>query len=448
MQTVNFNCPFCGKLMAVGINLLGRNVRCPHCKQVVQAPATAGTVVPPPATAPAPSEPTFSFPSAPPEGQEGHESIFGEVQDDDVFGTRQPKVQMPVETPPPPPPPALRRREPDTITEQLPASNPFATAPDPTAATEPEFTPPANDWHTQRDKPQEENRDFDEASREKRPPQAATRESGGGGPLIWVLLAYGAVATAGAAYLFFNRTNPTSEPPTDGGAKPQQVISFEVIPDLFGQYDRAERKKVVRLEGMPAATQDLADDLQVPLGRTLTVGQIEVKPTRIEYRKAMRHYVKADGKPDEKPTPNDVLLLHLHIKNVSDDVTLHPTDPAFDASYDRTTKVTPYTGVVVGDKHFLGGPFLWPDPQYRRQFMEGQEDDDKPLGPKQERDYVICSVLAGPDVRKAVEQKDARPVWRVQLRRGLVPWKDDSGKERDVSATCVIGVVFSAADIR
>src|SRR5947209_7491787 len=42
MQTVNFNCPFCGKLMAVGLNLLGRNVRCPHCKQVVQAPANAG----------------------------------------------------------------------------------------------------------------------------------------------------------------------------------------------------------------------------------------------------------------------------------------------------------------------------------------------------------------------------------------------------------------------
>src|SRR5579862_9555346 len=85
MQTVNFNCSFCGKLMAVGTNLLGRNVRCPHCKQVLQAPSTAGRpTAPPPPTLPAPG---VSTPAV-----ESPESIFGEAHDEDLFGTRPPKV--------------------------------------------------------------------------------------------------------------------------------------------------------------------------------------------------------------------------------------------------------------------------------------------------------------------------------------------------------------------
>ena len=93
MQTVNFNCSFCGKLMAVGTNLLGRNVRCPHCKQVLQAPATAGAVSP--ASPPPPKEPAFEQPTVGMPPLESPESIFGEVHDEDLFGTRMPKVSFP-----------------------------------------------------------------------------------------------------------------------------------------------------------------------------------------------------------------------------------------------------------------------------------------------------------------------------------------------------------------
>ena len=40
MQTVNFQCGHCGKLMAVGRENLGQQVRCPHCQQVVLAPSS------------------------------------------------------------------------------------------------------------------------------------------------------------------------------------------------------------------------------------------------------------------------------------------------------------------------------------------------------------------------------------------------------------------------
>src|SRR3954468_5525969 len=42
MQTVNFQCGHCGNLMGVSVEFLGQQVRCPHCQQVVVAPASAG----------------------------------------------------------------------------------------------------------------------------------------------------------------------------------------------------------------------------------------------------------------------------------------------------------------------------------------------------------------------------------------------------------------------
>src|SRR5262245_20551408 len=96
-QTVNFNCPHCGNLMAVGTNLLGRNVRCPHCKQVVRAPATAGE--PPTVQQPAPQAPPLT-PAPPPQFKvprptEHYESIFGERHDEDVFGSEPLKPVLP-----------------------------------------------------------------------------------------------------------------------------------------------------------------------------------------------------------------------------------------------------------------------------------------------------------------------------------------------------------------
>src|SRR5215211_4501921 len=127
MQTVNFNCPHCGNLMAVGTNLLGRNVRCPHCKQVVRAPAAAGDQ--PAGQASAPQAPPLT-PHPPPQFRvpapgEHHESIFGERHDEDLFGSEPLKPRMPVETvaappplpepvyaPPPPPTPAYEETQP------------------------------------------------------------------------------------------------------------------------------------------------------------------------------------------------------------------------------------------------------------------------------------------------------------------------------------------------
>src|SRR4051812_40860430 len=107
MQTVNFPCSHCGNLMAVGLELLGRHVRCPHCRQVVLAPtaapgpAVAPAPVPVPAPAPPAPVPTYAannepFPQFQLPQQQEPESIFTEHVDEDLFGgTRPPRPEMP-----------------------------------------------------------------------------------------------------------------------------------------------------------------------------------------------------------------------------------------------------------------------------------------------------------------------------------------------------------------
>ena len=63
MAIVKFSCGKCGKAVAVDSAHLGKPVRCPHCQQIIQAPAAET-----PASVPAPAaEAAFSAPPAVPQ---------------------------------------------------------------------------------------------------------------------------------------------------------------------------------------------------------------------------------------------------------------------------------------------------------------------------------------------------------------------------------------------
>jgi phage FluMu protein Com len=461
MQTVNFNCSFCGKLMAVGTNLLGRNVRCPHCKQVLQAPATAGSAVlpgPPPA-----KDRAFDQPTVNTSPLESPESIFGEVHDEDLFGTRLPKVSLPSPTAKTevnitvPVTETDDRARPASLPESRQA--PSVSTNETTVEAVPEFPQLGNPWanapvadaHARDDTAPVQLKYSDESkpARSSYGSRQPVQESGGGGALVWILLTYSALATGAVAYLFFTKTEGGNNNAQTGETSGQHP--YTAIPDLFGQYPVADRKKLVQVDGMPAADLPVPPKLQVPLGQTLTIGDLEIKPLRVLSRNVTRHSKEA-GRNDytQRQTPGEVLLLYLQLKNTSDDVTFCPTDPACNSKFPRGTPIKPYTGFVLGQGDFLGGPFQWPDPQYERQYIDGQEKDDEPLGPKQEREYVIASVLEGVDiVRELASLKpDRKAIWRVQLRRGLYAWKDKEGHDQETSAYCVIGVPISISDVK
>src|SRR5688572_30435809 len=122
MPSLTFACKLCSRRMAVGAELSGRPVRCPHCKQVVVAPppdSPSAALRPDPATVtpPPPSDP--HLPAFDLKPRERPESIFAEHAEEDTLFESAPaaKVQMPEDQPtdlirkpplppPPPPPPA------------------------------------------------------------------------------------------------------------------------------------------------------------------------------------------------------------------------------------------------------------------------------------------------------------------------------------------------------
>ena len=104
METVNFQCGNCGKLMAVSLAALGQQVHCPHCRQIVLAPAPNPAVPSPALAAPSASSsmpgPLIETPAAPPPMSE-IESIFAppDANSDALFPDRERAL---VEMPPAP----------------------------------------------------------------------------------------------------------------------------------------------------------------------------------------------------------------------------------------------------------------------------------------------------------------------------------------------------------
>jgi hypothetical protein len=441
MQTVNFNCPHCGNLMAVGTNLLGRNVRCPHCKQVVRAPAAPGEPLvqnpaPPVSTPAPPPTPKFDLPQT----VEHHESIFGERHDEDVFGSEPPKPTLPpVPAPPPLPAPAPQM---ETVTAP-PVSAPEPEYVSPTATTL-DFSAPADgaleDRTAERGVPEPGRVDTVFQSRKAR------EEPGTTPAFAWILLAYAAVVTIAAGFFGYQYFT--------AGSKEEHP--YKAMPDVIREYKPAEKRQM-SFNGMPDPKLEIPKELRVKLGEELTVGDLKVQPLYVEKKDVdgVTKYVSAD---DKKRNLQSTLVLTLRVRNLSSDTVFIPNDPAFNRALDAK-QPTPYTGLQFYRDYFFG-TFKWPpDAGTEKEYIEGQEADEQPLKPGEERDTWVHA--ASPKARTAGAQDwlsaigdtskqnaDLLLIWHVQLRRGIVKMKNEAGQEVDVSATTVIGVEFKPREIK
>lgn len=254
------------------------------------------------------------------------------------------------------------------------------------------------------------------AARESPEPEPPRRRRGW---VVPVLLVYALVATAAAVWSWLR--GPDAGP-------------LSTIPDFYGEYEKADRKKVSYL---PKPDDPLPPGLRVTLGRTITVGQLEVEPLAVEQRKLTLVTDGAKGKADDALKP--ALVLSLRLKNVSPDVTFHPLDPAFNRKAEP--KQPAVVGLYSGGKPlFLGGPIAWPF-RGHRVGIKGQ-DDDKPLLPG-ETQFTFVPLVDDPGVPAAVKATKGPLTWKVLLRRGTVRyWMSD------VSVCALIGVEFAATDVK
>jgi hypothetical protein len=437
MQTTNFQCGHCGNLMAVTANMLGQQVRCPTCQQVVLAPA------------PAPSAPSLPGLEALGLGSSAAvepECIFSppDVSDEDLFGG--PAVP-PLEIPPPwtpplepvvaPVPPARQQEE--TLT-YLPGSEP--APPDPGFAASPFPPAPAPSEPANPFAPASESElatdVLAEASRHT--PRPVRRGSSWVVPVLIIpLISYSAMVTALLLWQIY---------------KPPPPHPLEMFRDLSDQPSTKLDKKMVIYDYKQTPTYELPDKLRVSLGQSLEIGDVRVTPTKVEFGKIK---IRTQGFTKVEESQYPTLILHLDFENISEDVVFRPLDaffnPRLDHSKGNVLTNRTFTQLVMGNTHLCGGPCKWVHPAYRSkeliETVEGQhyEKELKPGDPP-----LSTFVCVDPDTQDpaylATHPEDdilhykGPLLYRVQIRRGLVTYKG-----KDVPCTAVIGVEFTDRDI-
>ena len=198
------------------------------------------------------------------------------------------------------------------------------------------------------------------------------------------------------------------------------------------------------IKNMPSPDSKLPDRLKVKLNGTIAIGDLEVTPVRVELGH-LKVYSETKAGREGPVTTRDALTLHLRIRNVSSKLSICPTDPMYDRRFNpEFSTAKPYTLIEVADRKFYGGPIDQLNlGALLRAYVEGQENDDKPLAPGEERVTVTCSDPTKPEIVTAAQGFNGTMVWRVQVRRGVVSFHGE-----EVPVTAVVGVEFTAADIK
>jgi hypothetical protein len=476
--------------MGVGTELLGQQVRCPHCQQVVLAPAPAfaATVTFPPSP---PPPPPIEVKSPPPADEHEHESIFGEVIDDDLFGRPvKPLLEVPPEVPPPVPPapapglsPGMPNLELQPTFIQMPAGPEMqpalVPAPVPVPAAYPQlleggadaaahamtatfapqvpadgaFATPTSDWPaTGANVPAvETDQDLPPIS-VPRSPTMRQPASSTAMMYVWLcLVPYAIFMTIIAGVLYYKQ----STAPDPANKLLEQMP--DVVGDRPGAQPAKDKKKTQRstiIHDRTPPDRPLPENAVVGLGETKRLGDLEVTPESVERKKVV--YRERDRNLLPQTETRDSLVLHVTLKNVSNDWCWYPTDPAFERTWNEKKNVVtdkPYMFLDLVDKkepenrRFYGSAFDWPQIKQggiapRKEYVEGQEEHEKLLCPGEEMKTVFFTNPAD-DIPEHLATYNGKLIWRIHLRRGVIKLND-----RLVSTTGVVGVKFSKDEIK
>lgn len=482
MQTVQFQCGHCGKLMGVGVDYLGQQVRCPHCQQVVVAPAA-----PPPAPPPAPVPPpapqellgieTVLHTPRPPSDPE---DIFSPHEGgEDLFGRSEaPRIEIPPDPLAP------------TVTMEG-GDHPVNPAPEPTLASTVPFLPPEHaasgppngDTTALLSSPGPESPWLGGTATEMvtqspaeapagaivgaqpealggtaAPAPRPTRRGEPGTPWFMILvfsplLLYSIVITVFAVLLYMQQRE----------VEERLRNRFEIMPDEGDNSGVQKGKKVSRQQyryDPKVATLPLPEHLCTTLsktsGRPLRIGDLQITPKRVE-RKRVKVFVEGSERPE--PCLGDSLVLHLSMKNMSSEYAFAPLDNYFDRYWKPgMDQLPPFTQLEADGKYrFYGGPAKWfplGTTNERREWVEGRKaSEPELLQPGEEKEFFVCTdgqdakavyALFGVGKNGEVgEPYHGSFLWRIRVRRGLVTIND-----KEYSATAVVGVKFTDKDIQ
>lgn len=189
--------------------------------------------------------------------------------------------------------------------------------------------------------------------------------------------------------------------------------------DVFEHLRDPNPKDGPKVMFLPKHDLPLSTRLKTKLNQPVQVGQVQITPLE----------VKKDG---------DGLVLSFKAKNLSDSVPFKPMDPTFFEEGKGEAK--PYTFLELqgkNDQRVYGGDLEF--------FTVDGKEAPGNLGPGQE-EIIHLSTTVRPRDQAAVRHlltSNGPYLWRVQVRRGPVTFRG-----KPVSATAVVGVEFTAADIK
>lgn len=468
MQPVQFQCGQCGQRMAVNSENLGQQVRCPHCQQVVVAPAPA-----PPALAPGAAEVPSPAPleSIVPPAAEDAEDIFSPKEGtDDLFGRDDgPRIEMPPPQSMPPPTSSNDAAPPSEI-----QAAPFLTLP--WAPSEPDAVPPislssiAPSDGTAAPPPEDASPWPSAAISQTLVPPPADLPSGGEAAapledessapyarsrrrteqktpwfllLVFCPLLLYAIVISIFAFLLYREHQ---------GLLKQRSNPFEFMPDVGDDPGVQKGKKVIRTDrySLELATLSLPEHLCTTLGNPLRIGDLQVTPSRVERKRVS--VIAGTAKPE--PCRHDSLVLYLDMKNLSTEYAFAPLDNYFDRRWRPNDNMNPpLTQLEIGENYrCFGGPAYWyprgDRSNNQRQWIEGRSDHAERLQPGEEKELFVCT--DGDDDKTVAllfgaesgETYQGSLLWRVRVRRGLVRFQN-----KQYPSTAVIGVRFTGDDI-
>jgi hypothetical protein len=286
-------------------------------------------------------------------------------------------------------------------------------------------------------------------------PQLIRRPRDNGGWFIGLvfipLISYAALATVAVVVLWYRLQQLPPPPPNPL----ENLPSFDPSDEQHSTHLPLNNKmqmSIPRNIDMRLATLPLPDDLRIRLGekRKLRIGDLEVEPLGVDLEKVGVVVQGFNAQECQYPS----LVLHLKLRNVSDDVSFQPMDRYFARKWKGKGESPPLTILELVSPNrttrFFGGPaeFHFPllnprgggDPP---QWVHGAHDDQV-LNPGEEMETFVCTDGDDRNAIDAVEGHHGRLLWRVHLRRGLV--KMDA--HRFVPVSSVIGVEFTDDDYR
>lgn len=420
MSIYHFKCVSCTKLMGITEDFLGKQMRCPHCQTIQLLPMinAAGNVDAAP-TAPSEAvEPetigmNFTYqPPVNPAPQDVPQEIFPFPSNDKPVADAandSPAVSSTVEV-----------NDAGVATTDFMASE--NNDPAQSSAPAPWDNAPSITG---------------EAAR-KRPVGSKSMAM----PIIFFsLLSYSVMATAILILVLVRMKS----------AGPMHPLEY--IPDVDGDNPGVKRTKI-RFNHDKERTQEIVPaHLRTKIGVAIKVGELEVTPLAVEKTTVA---VLVSGFSKAEPCKEDSLILRLKLKNVSEDQSFCPLDYYFNRKWkekSRNSYPPPFTLVQFGtekpEKSFFGGPANWlplalagsKKSQSPRETVE-DENLDKTLEPGDEMTAFLCT--DGDDASaQAIFTHQGPMLWRLQVRRGLVPVG-----VKEIPATSVIGVEFGATDIK